>query len=144
MRPQFTFLTFGAALLTAGLSTAATPAVAASSGTFSPTGSMVFATAGANATLLPDGRVLVTGGGSQELYDPASGTWAVTGQMNTPRGGATATLLPDGQVLVAGGCLGHTSSTIERSRCWSRVAPPSPLSLYPVLSCTTRRPARGR
>jgi hypothetical protein len=48
MRPQFTFLTIAGALLTAGLSTAATPAVAASSGTFAPTGSMIFATARAN------------------------------------------------------------------------------------------------
>jgi len=39
---------------------------------------MVFATAGSNATLLPDGDVLVTGGKPTfaELYHPATGTWS--------------------------------------------------------------------
>jgi N-acetylneuraminic acid mutarotase len=70
-----------------------------------------------NATLLPDGRVLVTGGEgadaraggldepliSAELYDPASGTWSATASLVATPGGYTATLLPDGRVLVAGG-----------------------------------------
>ena len=63
------------------------------------------------ATLLPDGRVLVTGSyinsgesrASAELYDPTSGRWTATGSMDLGRGGHTATLLPDGRVLVAGG-----------------------------------------
>jgi hypothetical protein len=90
--------------LGAGLS--ALPASAATSGTFSLTGSMNAARAGSTATLLPDGDVLETGavatGPSAELYNPATGTWTATGAMITPTGDK-ATLLPDGQVLVAGG-----------------------------------------
>jgi hypothetical protein len=71
-----------------------------------------------SATLLPDGRVLVAGGGgsaevsacqchgpvgSAELYDPASGTWSATASMIAVRRYHTATLLPDGRVLVASG-----------------------------------------
>ena len=53
-------------------------------------------------TLLRDGKVLVAGGNSAELYDPATGTWASTGSMASERSGHTATLLTDGKVLVAG------------------------------------------
>jgi len=62
------------------------------------------------ATLLHDGKVLVTGGtqsrfpiGSAELYDPTANTWTLTGNMRTPRYAHTATLLGDGTVMVAGG-----------------------------------------
>jgi len=64
------------------------------------------------ATLLPNGKVLVSGGfvGSQnialdtsEIYDPSAGTWTTSGSMVLPRSFHTATLLPNGKVLVAGG-----------------------------------------
>jgi N-acetylneuraminic acid mutarotase len=67
------------------------------------------------ATLLPNGKVLVTGGSSgkfthgtttlnsAELYNPQTGTWSITGSMNTARRNHTATLLTNGKVLVAGG-----------------------------------------
>ena len=61
------------------------------------------------ATLLSDGRVLVTGGGgdasvaSSELFDPDTGAWTATGDMIAGRQLFTATLLEDGRVLVAGG-----------------------------------------
>ena len=59
---------------------------------------------GGTATLLRDGKVLVTAmTTARELYDPDSGTWTATGKMITPRHSQTATLLPDGKVLVAGG-----------------------------------------
>jgi WD40 repeat protein len=88
------------------------------SGTWSATGSLAVARAGQpsghTATLLPNGKVLVAGGGnsnsiltSAELYDPASGTWSATGSFATPRSGHTATLLSNGKVFVAGGGDGH-------------------------------------
>jgi WD40 repeat protein len=62
------------------------------------------------ATLLPDGRVLVTGGddtfnvySTAELYDPAKGTWTATGSLGHARRAHTANLLPDGKVLAVGG-----------------------------------------
>lgn len=62
------------------------------------------------ATLLPNGKVLVTGGIDPsgfaldaELYNPMSGTWTATGNPGHARWAHTATLLPNGNVLVAGG-----------------------------------------
>src|SRR5436309_3301879 len=55
------------------------------------------------ATVLANGKVLVTGYDGAQLYDPDTGTWSATGKMVTPRYNHTATLLPDGGVLVAGG-----------------------------------------
>jgi Galactose oxidase, central domain/Kelch motif len=77
-------------------------------GTFTATGSMASALGfPPTATLLEDGRVLVTGttatGTLSELYDPKTGTFTPTGSMTTPRPYTTATLLADGRVLVAGG-----------------------------------------
>jgi hypothetical protein len=72
-----------------------------------------------NTTLLPDGKVLVTGGSSfpgldnpagsvlyAEMWNPATETWSIMAGYTRYRGyHSNALLLPDGRVLVAGG--GH-------------------------------------
>jgi hypothetical protein len=92
-------------------------------GTFAPVGAMTQARTGHAATLLADGRVLLTGGNavwgnvlnlnpvpataSAELWDPATGRFtAVTALMSQPRRNHTATLLPSGLVLICGGLAG--------------------------------------
>lgn len=60
---------------------------------------------GHEATLLADGRVLVTGGGysAAYLYDPATNLWTATGSPAVVRTNHAAVRLPDGRVLLAGG-----------------------------------------
>ena len=77
---------------------------------FEETDSMVKAPSAHAATLLSDGKVLVTERGSAELYDPASRTWTSTGNLNVARDSYTATLLANGKVLVAGGAGGAVGS----------------------------------
>ena len=62
------------------------------------------------ATLLPNGRVLFTGGlaasgalKNVEIYDPATPSVGSVGYMNTVRDRHSTTLLPDGRVLAVGG-----------------------------------------
>ena len=79
---------------------------------------MVWSRFAHTATLLPDGRVLVSGGSSfgfanaipfAEIYDPTLGTWSLTGAMSTSRTAHRATLLANGRVLVSGGVIGATT-----------------------------------
>ena len=74
-------------------------------GSFSLTGSLNDARYGHTATLLPNGKVLITGGAgtSAEVYDPATGVFTRTGSVNVQRGAPVATLLLDGHVLITGG-----------------------------------------
>ena len=82
--------------------------------TWQPTGSMTTARRHHTATLLPDGRVLVTGGlldtqsttnsyASAELYDPKTGSWNAAASMLMARDSHFAFLLSTGRVLVLGG-----------------------------------------
>lgn len=81
-------------------------------GTFTPTGSMTRIRAFHAAVLLPNGKVLISGGGingfnpgdtkSQELYDPATGTFTATGDMVSARSYHVSVLLPTGKVLHVG------------------------------------------
>jgi hypothetical protein len=99
-------------------------------GSFNATGNVLTARHGHTATLLPNGKVLMTGGlfqtaaipfgppattqalNTSELYDPATvgtgtpvlyGSFGTTGSMLTARYRHIATLLPNGTVLISGG-----------------------------------------
>jgi hypothetical protein len=85
--------------------------------TWQQTASMSYPRAHHGMTILADGKVLVTGGGTQrdgyyvenavyhpELWDPATKTWAVMAPASRPRlYHSIAMLLPDGRVLSSGG-----------------------------------------
>jgi MBG domain/Divergent InlB B-repeat domain/Kelch motif len=80
-------------------------------GTWAPGGAFGDIPRDVASAVLPDGRLLVTGGSSADgqplaiiaVYDAASGTWSPTTQMTEPRAGHTATVLADGRVLITGG-----------------------------------------
>lgn len=80
-------------------------AIAQTRGGFVAVGDMTISRWGHEATLLSDGKVLISGGWTEraEIYDPATRTFTATGSMSSSRYMHTATLLPDGTVLVAGG-----------------------------------------
>ena len=97
-----------------------TATVAASAETYDPATNSFAATGVLNlgrrgghaATLLSDGKVLVTGGddltsvegrAEAEIYDPGTGRFAPTGSMTMARTAHAAVLLSNGKVLVAGG-----------------------------------------
>jgi len=101
--------------------------IPSSGATWQPSGSMVYGRVNMNLTLLPTGKVLVTGGTGwenndtnpspvlqPEIWDPADsngvGAWRggagsnVLSSSTVPRGyHSTALLLPDGRILCAGG-----------------------------------------
>src|SRR5215472_12728866 len=80
------------------------------------TGQMTAARANQTATTLPNGTVLIAGGGTAkaELYNPATRTFSPAGRMPVAVTDATATLLRNGKVLVAGGLAGnHQVSSAE-------------------------------
>ncbi len=88
-------------------------------GTFTATGSMINARINHKATLLGNGKVLLTGGytdsnslSTAELYDPSTGTFA-TARVMLARYEHTSTLLSDGKVVVIGG--GDRSTSVNYS-----------------------------
>jgi hypothetical protein len=120
-----------------------------------------------NATVLPDGKVLVTGGSSiagfgagidgdadpvlpAELWDPVTETWTTLAAMDVPRlYHSVAMLLPDGRVLSAGGGEGAAAANLQNNAefylpptCSRRIArwcPPRP-SRFPTVRRSSSAP----
>jgi hypothetical protein len=100
-------------------------------GVFSVTSNMTANRGGHTATLLANGKILVTGGADQdptgtglasaELYDPSTSTFTQTGSMAVGRFLDTATLLQNGKVLIAGGALTSTSAPVATAELYDPV-----------------------
>lgn len=89
------------------------------SNTWAPGGAMAQPRTGASAALLPDGRVLITGGvgvngatATAELFSPTGGFTAAA-SMKVARTGHSSVALRDGRVLVMGG---SPSTALRRGR----------------------------
>src|SRR5438477_2603552 len=128
------------ALLAAAATLAMATLIDASSSTqVEQLGSLAVPRTGHAATVLADGRVLITGGrdnagtivATAEVFDPADQTSTAIGVLNTPRIDHTATLLADGRVLIAGG------TTASRALTSAEIFDPAnPGAGFRVLSAT--------
>src|SRR6266851_5059226 len=98
------------------------PAVYAASNSWAPGPGMNAARFGHSATVLPDGRVLMAGGGTNpdaEIYDPATNSWQATGRLNIARNYPKAALLKDGRVLVVGGQNPSTGAALNSAELYN-------------------------
>lgn len=120
---QATLLRNGSVLVTGGEAynspglTATAEIFDSATGTWRVTNSPALqARAGHTATLLKDGRVLLTGGSTDprncEIYDPSTDLFYPAAPMTYGRSGHAAVLLSDGRVIVVGGYEAAPSATI--------------------------------
>jgi hypothetical protein len=133
--------------------TAETIDLTASKPAWKSTASMQFKRRQLNATLLADGKVLVTGGTSaqgfsngngavlaSEIWNPSTGNWTTGASMQIPRlYHSTALLLPDGRVLSTGS--GKPASTHDIDRLNGEIY--SPPYLFNANGTLAARPVIG-
>jgi len=108
-----------------------------STGKFSATGRMTTQRMYSSAALLPNGKVLISGGlnfyrprlryatatATAELFDPTTGTWSSAGSMNAMRSYHSSTVLPNGKVLVVGSGTADLYDPLTNT--WTATAPPA-------------------
>src|SRR5450432_1727706 len=106
---------FGALVVAYTLALVLPSAAQALPGIWTDAGNLSIARYEHTATLLPSGKVLVTGDVSSsaatDVYDPAANSWSTAANLGTGRGAATASLLSTGNVLVAGGNAANSCTT---------------------------------
>ncbi|MGZ3451215.1 MAG: kelch repeat-containing protein [Polyangiales bacterium] len=103
------------------------------------------------ATLLADGRVMVTGGvasstvfdsvSSTEIYDAKTDSWTTAAPMKNARSDHGAVLLPDGRLFVAGGFASFSSTPLSSAEIydpktdkWTSAAPLAAARGFPELA----------
>ena len=99
-----------------------------------PHGTLITRRTHHTATLLPNGQVLIVGGGSvnsearsAELYDPVTETWSSASAPATIAREHVATLLPNGKVLAASGNSAELYDLATGQ--WSAINPPRALGV---------------
>ena len=151
-----TLLPDGKVLISGGINSDGSPHVIAElfdpagndgEGTFTPTGAWARRRVYHTATLLPDGKVLISGGSERrrarrQRGDVRSrrdevGTFRPTGKWSRPRLLDASTLLPDGKVLIAGGT-GRLGGPVTRRA----VLPAAPTTFLVTNTQRRRAPAR--
>jgi len=101
----------------------ATSSLLVNAQTWSSTGSLSVGRLYHTATLLPSGKILITGGCTSifngvsncEIYDPSTGKYSGTESMSIDRSHHTASLLPSGKVMVTGGFSYSTWTSLKTS-----------------------------
>ena len=124
------------------------------SDTWIPGGEIVHARPTATLALLPDGRVLASGGehgwgegfpsySTTEIFDPGTLSWSVGPDLLELRGSSSATLLRDGRLLLAGG-IGMALDIEEvYPLASSEVVDPSSAGMGAPAVTSTQSPASG-
>ncbi len=141
VRPSTTLLSNGKVLVAGGYSGTTSSTTQATAELYNPATDTWSAAASMSTprwmpgtALLPNGKVLVAGGGSTngsalasaELYDPATNTWSSAGNMSAGRWLPSTILLQNGKVLVVGGTFATTVAQLfdPATNTWSSAGSP--------------------